>query len=43
MNKVDYIMTVNIMIQVGIQHGKYRIKNDATQEDLEIFSKFSLL
>ena len=40
MNKKDYILKVDNMINEGIQQGKYEWANDKTHEDLEKFQHF---
>ena len=40
MNKKDYILKVDNMINEGIQQGKYEWTNDKTHKDLENFPHF---
>ena len=40
MNKKDYILKEENMINEGVQQGKYEWANDKTHEDLETFQHF---
>ena len=39
MNKKDYILKVDNMINEGIQRGKYEWANDKSHKDLEMFQQ----